>query len=496
MSQGNTTVNRRWLCACRVPLLALLLLLAGGPLFAAEPGTQSEGTGANSESVSRLIEVLEDPQQREEFLNHLQALESVDSADANDPAVLSDTLRLEERVGLLLENYIGTLENIGLDRGALGRVATLTGALLVIAIGVLLNNWLARVLNRRLGRWRERFHLDTERFASLFALQVWGGLAFAALLLVYTLTQVYTQQLAPMLPESLLLGIAETVLAVYLVVLLFMLIWELSNAIMEYVSGRENSMNTARAQTLLPMMRNVLLFILLILAAMVVLSELGIDVMPLLAGAGVLGIAVGFGAQTLVKDFLTGFTIIAEDLVHVGDVVTVGGRTGEVTRLTIRKMELRSLEGTVHTVPFSEISVVDNLTKDFSYYMFNVGVAYREDIDAVIQCLREVDEDMRADDEFSSQILGPLEVLGVDEFADSAVVIKARTRTAARSKWRVGREFNRRMKYAFDERNIEIPFPHQTLFFGETREGEPQPAARELFAAASPETSPRTPRSA
>nr|WP_277602523.1 mechanosensitive ion channel family protein [Parahaliea mediterranea] len=221
--------------------------------------------------------------------------------------------------------------------------------------------------------------------------------------------------------------------------------------------------------------------VLVLFAGMVLLSEVGINVVPLLAGAGVLGIAIGFGAQTLVKDFLTGFTIIAEDLVHIGDVVTVGGRTGEVMRLTIRKIELRALDGTVHTVPFSEISVVDNLTKDYSYYMLNVGIAYREDTDAVVDCLLEVDRALREDRGFSHLILEPLEVLGVDRFGDSAVVIKARSKTRPHDKWTVGREFNRRMKYAFDERNIEIPFPHQTLYIGEDKHGRPQAAARALL---------------
>ncbi|WP_413231559.1 mechanosensitive ion channel family protein [Microbulbifer elongatus] len=152
--------------------------------------------------------------------------------------------------------------------------------------------------------------------------------------------------------------------------------------------------------------------------------------------------------------------------------VTVGGPTGIVERITLRKVEMRSLDGTVHTVPFSEISIVDNLTKDFSYYMLEVGVAYRENTDEVISILLDVDRELRESEEYGPSILDPLEVLGVDRFDDSAVVIKARTRTRAHEKWFVGREFNRRMKLAFDERNIEILFPHQTLYFGEAKDGQ------------------------
>lgn len=146
----------------------------------------------------------------------------------------------------------------------------------------------------------------------------------------------------------------------------------------------------------------------------------------------------------------------------------------------MRKIQLRSLDGTVHTVPFSEVAVVDNLTKEFSYYLLDVGVAYREDIDEVIQCLRQIDEDMRATEKFGKKIIAELEVLGVDKFADSAVIVRARTKTRAHDKWSVGREFNRRIKQEFDRRNIEIPFPHQTIYFGEDKQGSAPAAKLEL----------------
>ena len=201
------------------------------------------------------------------------------------------------------------------------------------------------------------------------------------------------------------------------------------------------------------------------------LSELGIDIYPLLAGAGVAGIAIGFGAQALVKDFLTGFIVVFEDLLQVGDVVRVGDRAGAVERITMRKIQLRNLDGIVHTIPFSEVNIVDNFTKEFSYYLFDVGVAYREDVDEVVHCLLEIDEELRASNEFGDKILAELEVLGLDRFADSSVIIRARTKTKAHDRWTVGREFNRRIKQTFDQRNIEIPFPHQTIYFGEDKKG-------------------------
>ena len=231
----------------------------------------------------------------------------------------------------------------------------------------------------------------------------------------------------------------------------------------------------ARMNTLAPIIRNIALVVFLVIFTMILLSELGINVVPLLAGAGILGIAVGFGAQTMVKDYISGFFIIFEDLIQVGDVVTVAGNTGSVERLTIRKIQLRDFEGSVYTIPYSEVTQVKNLTKDFSYYVLNVGVAYREDIDQVIEAMKQVDEDLRAIEEYNQEILEPIEIVGLDQFADSAIVIKARIKTKPVKQWFVGRGYNRLLKYKFDEMNIEIPFPHQTIYFGENKDGSAPP---------------------
>ncbi|HEY3486919.1 MAG TPA: mechanosensitive ion channel domain-containing protein, partial [Gammaproteobacteria bacterium] len=230
-----------------------------------------------------------------------------------------------------------------------------------------------------------------------------------------------------------------------------------------------------RLRTLLPIARNFLLLILICLFALVILSEVGVDIMPLLAGAGIFGIAIGFGAQTFVKDLLTGFTIIFEDLVQVGDVIRVADRTGLVERITIRKIQLRDLNGIVYTVPFSEINTIENWTKDYSYYVLDIGIAYREDPDKVIACLKEIDESMRADDHYKRLILAPIEILGVDSFAENSIIIKARIKTLPIKQWDVGREFNRRMKRQFDEKGIEMPFPHQVVYFGGDKQGHPLP---------------------
>jgi len=259
------------------------------------------------------------------------------------------------------------------------------------------------------------------------------------------------------------------------------LIWEFGSAfIARFLRAEEEEgatlVRSARTRTLLPLAQSALTIVIVTVATLTILSELGLDIAPLLAGAGVIGLAIGFGAQTLVKDVITGMFILLEDAISVGDVVDVAGHSGLVEAVNIRSVRLRDLSGTVHTVPFSTIDSVKNLTKDFSYYLLDVGVAYRENTDHVIGLLREIDEEMRNDPELADDFLGPLEVLGLDRFDDSAVVIRARLKTKPLAQWRTGREFNRRMKFMFDKHNIEIPFPHQTVYFGVDREGSAPPA--------------------
>jgi small conductance mechanosensitive channel len=193
------------------------------------------------------------------------------------------------------------------------------------------------------------------------------------------------------------------------------------------------------------------------MVVLIVLSELGIDIAPLLAGAGVVGLAIGFGAQTLVKDVITGFFILAEDVVSIGDVVDIDGRSGVVEAMSIRSIRLRDATGAVYTIPFSAVTTVKNLTKDFSYATFDVRVAFAESVDRVISVLREVAAGMQEDPAYKHQIRSSLEVWGLDRFGDFAMIVKARIMTAPGSQWTVGREFNKRMKLAFDERGIAIP---------------------------------------
>jgi len=203
------------------------------------------------------------------------------------------------------------------------------------------------------------------------------------------------------------------------------------------------------------------------MAALVVLRELGVEIGPILASAGVAGLAIGFGAQNLVRDVISGFFLILENQVRVGDVAVVNGTGGLVERVNFRTIVLRDLSGTVHVFPNGTITTLANLTREWSAYVFDIGVAYKEDVDRVMEIMREVGRELRADESFGHNMVADVEVFGVDAFADSAVVIKGRLRTKPIKQWDVGREYRRRLKHAFDAQGIEIPFPHRSIYFGE-----------------------------
>lgn len=305
--------------------------------------------------------------------------------------------------------------------------------------------------------------------------------AFAALLIAYA-WGVDTLHWLTEGSGRILLAALVNILMI-LVIALFL--WELvSGSIERYLAavddqGRART-RSPRIRTLLTVARNALLVVLALVATLMILSELGINIAPLLAGAGVVGLAIGFGAQRLVQDVINGVFILFQDLMSVGDVVKLGDKAGLVEALTIRTVRLRDLSGTVHTIPFSSIEAVSNLTREFSFHVFDLGIAYREDVDEVIALLKAIGEELRADQEVGPLILEPLEVFGLDAFGDSAIVIKGRIKTQPIKQWQVGRAFNRLVKKRFDEHGIEIPFPHRTLYFGQDKDGSAPPAYVQL----------------
>jgi moderate conductance mechanosensitive channel len=266
--------------------------------------------------------------------------------------------------------------------------------------------------------------------------------------------------------------------AILLVLVIAVMLWEISSSIIERyltATGRDGNkvQRSARVRTLLPLIRNFVAILLITLVSLIVLSEIGVDTAPLLAGAGVVGLAIGFGAQTLVKDVITGLFILIEDTIAIGDIVNVAGKGGQVEAMSVRSIRLRDYDGSVHTIPFSEVTTVLNQTKGFSYYVFDVGIAYDEDTDRVMQVLRDLSAELRADREFGPLILDNIDIAGVDKFGDFAVMIKARIKTLPIKQWAVGREFNRRMKKRFDELGIEIPFPSRTVYLAGSKEAVP-----------------------
>lgn len=248
--------------------------------------------------------------------------------------------------------------------------------------------------------------------------------------------------------------------------------------------GGQTIAPAARLKTLVPLGRTTLKIAVIVVAVLVLMDQVGISITPILAGVGILGLAVGFGAQSLVKDIISGLFILLEDSISVGDVVILKGTGGLVENINLRTIRMRDLSGNVHVIPHSSVDMITNMTKDYSRYLLEVGVAYREDSDQVVEVLKEIGAEMQADSVYGPDMLAPIEILGVDRFEDSAVIIRARLTTKPIKQWNVGREFNRRMKKAFDERGIEIPFPHRTIFFGEPKQGTPPPLYMEQVARA------------
>ncbi len=232
-------------------------------------------------------------------------------------------------------------------------------------------------------------------------------------------------------------------------------------------SGEPPSESGKRVETLIRLIRQAIHIAFWLTVVLIILKEVGIDIRPILASAGIIGLAIGFGAQNLVRDCISGFFFILENQVRVGDVAVVNGTGGLVERINFRTIVLRDLAGVVHIFPNGTVTTLSNMTHDWSAYVFEIGVAYKENTDRVIEVMKRVGAELRQDEPYSALILEELEIFGVDKFGDSAVIIKGRIKTKPIRQWMVGREYLRRIKLAFDEAKIEIPFPHRTIYCGE-----------------------------
>ncbi|HUJ85239.1 MAG TPA: mechanosensitive ion channel family protein [Burkholderiales bacterium] len=239
-----------------------------------------------------------------------------------------------------------------------------------------------------------------------------------------------------------------------------------------FLERRHEPDQLTRIQTLGRVFRYIAAVVIWLLAGMLVLDELGISVAPVLATAGVAGLAIGFGAQSLVKDYFTGFFLLLEDQIRQGDIVDLGGQSGVVEEVTLRYVRLRNFDGHVFFVPNGEIKVVKNLTRDYAQAVIKVGVAYREEVDEAFEVMKQVGREMRADPVFGPSLAADLEIIGVDEWGDSSVNLIARLKVVPpNQQWSVRREFLHRLKKAYDARGIEIPFPHLTVYAGQLKDG-------------------------
>ena len=222
-----------------------------------------------------------------------------------------------------------------------------------------------------------------------------------------------------------------------------------------------------RIVTLSELLRTSLMVILYVVFTLLLLSQFGVNIAPLLAGAGIVGLAIGFGAQELVRDVISGFFMILENQIRVGDIVNINGTGGLIEKIEVRTITLRDFAGVVHIFQNGKINGLSNMTKEWSAMVFDIGVAYKEDPDQVIKVINEVGRELQEDHEISENILEPIEVVGLERFGESEIVIKARLKTKPGQQFVIGRAFRKRLKYAFDQQGIEIPFPHRTIYWGE-----------------------------
>jgi small conductance mechanosensitive channel len=254
------------------------------------------------------------------------------------------------------------------------------------------------------------------------------------------------------------------VLILVIAVILYRLVRLLTGRLNSFLQGLTQSWERQkRAQTLSHLVRTIATTVLLLVTIMLILGEVGVNLIPIVAAAGVGGLAVGFGAQNLVRDVITGFFILLEDQIRVGDVVKVGDKSGLVEHISLRVLTLRDFDGSVHLIPHGTITTVTNMTKDFSYAVLDISIPAREDVDEVMNVLAEVGAELRADPQFASSILEDLEIVGIDDFTAAQMTVKMRIKTQPIKQWQIARELRRRLKKALDARQAELSSPQLPL---------------------------------
>ena len=275
-----------------------------------------------------------------------------------------------------------------------------------------------------------------------------------------------------LVPEALARNLVKVVVILLVAFVTYRVIKLLVKRLVAYEVDSEDPivkrLREQRAQTLGGLFQNVALIVIITLSALTILSTF-MPIGPLLAGVSVVGLAVSFGAQSLVKDVISGTFILLEGQFGIGDVVRIGDTNGQVEKITLRTTMLRDFEGVVHIIPNGEITRVSNLTKTWSRAVLDIGVSYREDVDRVIEILRRLGAEFLRDAEWGELVLEEAEVLGIQSLGDSAVVIRLQVRTLPLKQWEVARELRRRVKARFDAEQIQIPYPHVTVLWGDNQ---------------------------
>lgn len=455
---------------------------ASEPEAAAETAAPEGTVNVTEDELKKLITTLESETGRTDFIQNLktlQASQSTGSAEESTEeklAPLTETLGVDNFASNAIQQYEDFLSRNDLKGSTVGKIAL---SVIVLFAGLGLNFFFRRAVTKAL-YWSDR--AVTWLDLPAMRLRLYGRILRTVVSLGIVLLLIYAgcliweiNTLNPFNQEWFTRGL-RTALNVFFVVMLATLAWESVNAVVHVVFVRVGGKDSARASTILPIVRNVLFMIFAVLFALVVLSEIGINIVPLLAGAGIVGVAIGFGAQTMVKDFLTGFTIILEDIMRVGDTVRIDQNfSGSVEKITLRKIQLRGAGGTVATIPFSSIGVIENLTKDFSSFDFAISVPIETDPEKVFDVIRSIVEEMQEDPEFGPLIMEGVDIWGVDAYTDYSMLIKGKVKTQAGKHWKVSREFNRRRHTAFEKAGIPLAIMPKNFQIAQTIPG-PAPA--------------------
>lgn len=260
-------------------------------------------------------------------------------------------------------------------------------------------------------------------------------------------------------------------ISLVVVIVLIWLLNAISRNLEKVILKRSDALRDKEAQkrvkTLMSIGRGIMRLILWAIFALILLKRIGIEIGPIIASAGIAGVAIGFGAQELIRDFLAGFFLLLDNQIRTDDIVVINGTTGIVEKIEFRTIRLRDHSGVVHIFQHGKVNTLSNMTKEWSALVFEIGVAYKEDVDTVIAIMKSVGEDLEKDSRFLGNILEPISILGVEQLANSSIQLKVRIKTQTGEQWQTRREYMRRLKYAFDKNGIEIPFPHTTLYWGE-----------------------------